>query len=109
MHSNHFGKAVIPTTTAYSRSQLSPDLDELPDNAEALTSVQAATMTSGAIGYRKFNIIEGYKIMSIIAMSDNSHPPFCASVLNDKMWRSELLQMQIMARLTWQVSSRTKI
>lgn len=22
--------------------------------------------------------------MSIIAMSDNSHPPFCASVLNDK-------------------------
>lgn len=84
VHSNHFGKAVIPTATAYSRSQLSLELDELPDNAEALTSVQAATLTSGAIGYRKFNIVEGYKIMSIIAMSDNSHPPFGASVLNDK-------------------------
>ena len=77
---NSPGPAVIPTATAYSRGQLSLDLDAMPDNAEALTSVQQATLTSGAIGYRKFNVVEGYKIMGIIAMNDNTYPPFGASV-----------------------------
>ncbi|MFW0851999.1 fimbria/pilus outer membrane usher protein [Morganella morganii] len=84
VRTNAFGKAIIPTATAYSRGQLSLDLDAMPDNAEALTSVQQATLTSGAIGYRKFNVVEGYKIMGIIAMNDNTHPPFGASVMNDK-------------------------
>lgn len=84
VRTNAFGKAIIPTATAYSRGQLSLDLDAMPDNAEALTSVQQATLTSGAIGYRKFNVVEGYKIMGIIAMNDNTHPSFGASVMNDK-------------------------
>lgn len=56
----------------------------MPDNAEALTSVQQATLTSGVIGYRKFSVAENYKIMGIITMNDNTHPPSGASVMNDK-------------------------
>ncbi|EOI7707127.1 FimD/PapC C-terminal domain-containing protein [Providencia vermicola] len=54
----------------------------MPDNAEAVQSTQYATLTEGAIGYRKFNVIEGQKILATITLADNSYPPFGASVTN---------------------------
>ncbi|EFB5742655.1 TPA: outer membrane usher protein [Escherichia coli] len=59
------------------------DLNKLPENAEATQSVVQATLTEGAIGYRKFAVISGQKAMAVLRLQDGSHPPFGAEVKND--------------------------
>ncbi|WP_368877831.1 fimbria/pilus outer membrane usher protein, partial [Providencia vermicola] len=76
VRTNKYGKAVITSVMDYNRNNLKIDLDKLPDNAEAVQSTQYATLTEGAIGYRKFNVIEGQKILATITLADNSYPPF---------------------------------
>ncbi|HBO21387.1 MAG TPA: fimbriae usher protein StfC [Providencia sp.] len=81
---NRYGKAVITSVMDYNRNNLKIDLKNVPDNAEAIQSTQYATLTEGAIGYRKFNVIQGEKLLGTISLADNSYPPFGASVVNDK-------------------------
>lgn len=79
---NAWGKAVIGDVSSYYRNRASIDLDKLGDNAEASNSVVQATLTEGAIGYRKFDVIAGAKAMAVIKLADGSEPPFGATVLN---------------------------
>ena len=79
---NRWGKAVVTDVNSYYRNKASIDLDQLGDNAEATTSVVQATLTEGAIGYRKFAVIAGEKAMAVIKLADGSEPPFGATVLN---------------------------
>ncbi|EMH4218120.1 outer membrane usher protein [Serratia marcescens] len=79
---NRWGKAVVADVNSYYRNKASIDLDKLGDNAEATTSVVQATLTEGAIGYRKFAVIAGEKAMAVIKLADGSEPPFGATVLN---------------------------
>ncbi|WP_276640557.1 outer membrane usher protein [Siccibacter turicensis] len=81
-NTNRFGKAVITDISNYSKNSLSLDINNMPDNAEAASSVAQATLTEGAIGYRKFSVITGLKAMAIIRLADGSFPPFGASVRN---------------------------
>ncbi|OKP49468.1 fimbrial assembly protein [Serratia marcescens] len=82
MATNRWGKAVVTDVNSYYRNRASIDLDQLSDNAEATRSVVQATLTEGAIGYRKFAVIAGEKAMAVIKLSDGSEPPFGATVLN---------------------------
>ncbi|PHM55481.1 outer membrane usher protein [Xenorhabdus hominickii] len=82
VHTNFFGKAVLVDVNNYFRNTANIDLDNLPDDVEALRSVQQATLTEGAIGYRKFQVMSGIKAMTIISLPDGSFPPFGASVMN---------------------------
>ncbi|WP_406902934.1 outer membrane usher protein [Serratia marcescens] len=82
--SNAWGKAVIGDVNSYYRNSASIDLNQLGDNAEASQSVVQATLTEGAIGYRKFDVISGGKAMAVIKLADGSEPPFGATVLNDR-------------------------
>ena len=82
--SNRFGKAVVSDVGSYHRNRVSIDLNALPDNAEAMSSVVQLTLTEGAIGYRKFDVISGEKAMAVIRLADGSTPPFGATVLNMK-------------------------
>lgn len=84
LHTNNFGKAVIADVSNYYRNSARIDLDKLGDDAEALTSVVQATLTEGAIGYRRFNVISGAKAMAIIKLADGSTPPFGAKVINSR-------------------------
>ncbi|MEL5640076.1 outer membrane usher protein [Serratia ureilytica] len=79
---NRWGKAVVTDINSYYRNKASIDLDKLGNNAEATTSVVQATLTEGAIGYRKFAVIAGEKAMAVIKLADGSEPPFGATVLN---------------------------
>jgi outer membrane usher protein FimD/PapC len=79
---NRFGKAVITDVSSYTRTQARIDLDALPDDAEADHSVVQATLTEGAIGYRKFDVISGEKGMVTVRLSDGTYPPFGALVEN---------------------------
>ena len=79
---NRFGKAVVADVNSYYRNKASIDLNKLGDNAEATRSVVQATLTEGAIGYRKFDVIAGEKAMAVITLPDNNTPPFGATVMN---------------------------
>ncbi|WP_047679076.1 MULTISPECIES: outer membrane usher protein [Xenorhabdus] len=82
VYTNHFGKAVLVDVNNYYRNTANIDLDKLPDDVEALRSVQLATLTEGAIGYRKFQVISGLKAMTTIRLPDGTFPPFGASIVN---------------------------
>jgi len=79
---NRWGKAVVTDVNNYYRSRASIDLNQLGENAEATKSVVQATLTEGAIGYRKFDVIAGEKAMAVIRLADGSTPPFGATVTN---------------------------
>lgn len=81
---NYFGKAVVADVSNYYRNQVSIDLNHLPDNADVTRSVTQATLTEGAIGYRRFDVIAGEKAMAILRLADGSTPPFGAVVRNSK-------------------------
>ncbi|CAG9406714.1 outer membrane usher protein [Providencia alcalifaciens] len=82
--SNRFGKAVISDVSSYYRNKAQIDLNKLPEDVDAQQSVVQATLTEGAVGYRSFFVISGQKIMTVIALSDGSHPPLGAQVTNHK-------------------------
>ncbi|MFI8416760.1 outer membrane usher protein [Serratia sp. NPDC078593] len=82
--SNRFGKVIVTDVNSYYRNTASIDLNNLGDNAEALGSVVQATLTEGAIGFRRFNVIAGEKAMAVIRLADGSTPPFGATVTNSR-------------------------
>ncbi|WP_439090265.1 outer membrane usher protein [Serratia bockelmannii] len=81
---NRFGKAVVTDVSSYYRNRVSIDVNKLPENAEATRSVVQATLTEGAIGYRRFEVIAGEKAMAVIRLADGTTPPFGATVKNSK-------------------------
>jgi outer membrane usher protein PapC len=80
---NYFGKAILPLGSDYMRSRVSVNIDDLPSNIEAKGSIQQITLTEGAIGYRKFNVSEGAKIIAKIMLKDGSFAPFGSTILNE--------------------------
>jgi outer membrane usher protein FimD/PapC len=82
--SNRFGKAVVADVNSYYRNQVSIDLNALGDNVEAINSVEQATLTEGAIGFRRFEVVAGEKAMAAIRLENGSSPPFGATVQNSK-------------------------
>ncbi|NIF33019.1 fimbria/pilus outer membrane usher protein [Enterobacter sp. Cy-643] len=82
---NIFGIAVEPSVPSYYRTSTRIDVNRLSDDVEMGGSpVAEAALTEGAIGYRRFNVLKGSKLVAIIALSDGSHPPFGASVRDEK-------------------------
>ncbi len=79
---NRFGKAVVTDVNSYYRNQASIELDSLADDVEATRSVTQATLTEGAIGYRRFDVIAGQKAMVVIRLDNQGTPPFGATVQN---------------------------
>ncbi|HEN3259121.1 TPA: outer membrane usher protein [Yersinia enterocolitica] len=83
IRTNQFGKAVVGDVNSYYRNRASIDIDNLADDVEARGTVAQVTLTEGAIGYRRFNVISGEKAMAMIRMADGTSPPFGATVLNE--------------------------
>lgn len=84
VESNAFGKAIVGDVSSYYRSKAQIDLNTLPDNVDAQQSVVQATLTEGAVGYRKFSVVAGQKAMTVLRLADGSYPPFGAQILNAK-------------------------
>lgn len=82
--SNMFGIAVEPNVASYYKTSTAVDVNRLPDDIETSGSpITEAALTEGAIGYRRFNIIQGAKISAVIAFKDGTHPPFGATIYDD--------------------------
>jgi len=99
-YTNRFGKAVISDISSYYRSTYEIDINKLPDNVETTRSVVQGTFTEGAIGYRKFGVVPGYKAMTTIAMAEGGTPPFGAIVINKNKVQSGIISDSGSAWLT---------
>lgn len=88
---NAFGKAVTTDVNSYYRNEASIDLNALGDNVEATQSVEEATLTEGAIGYRRFEVVAGMKAMASIHLPDGTTPPFGATVTDDKQHETGII------------------
>ncbi|ECG8591285.1 outer membrane usher protein [Salmonella enterica subsp. salamae] len=84
VYTNDFGKAVITDVNDYYRNLVKIDITQLPENAEAIQSVAQATLTEGAIGYRRMEVLNGQKAMASIHLSNGDTPPFGAEVYNSR-------------------------
>ncbi|MFP2504991.1 fimbria/pilus outer membrane usher protein [Buttiauxella gaviniae] len=81
---NAKGLAVISGVSSYNRTYASVELAGLGDQVDAVNSVVQVTLTEGAIGYRKMEVIDGHKGLANIRMQDGKMPPFGATVLTAK-------------------------
>lgn len=82
---NLFGFAVVSDVASYYRNSTSIDVNRLPDDVEAAGSpIVESALTEGAIGYHKFEVLKGAKVVAILRMADGSHPPFGATILSAK-------------------------
>ncbi len=84
-NTNAFGIAVMPSVPSYYRSSVSIDVDRLPDDIEMGDApVVEAALTEGAIGFRRIDVLKGAKVVAILGMRNGSHPPFVATIFNEK-------------------------
>lgn len=77
---NVFGKAVLTGLGSYWRNSVGVDVNTLGDDMEVSHPVTELTMTEGAIGYRKVDVLRGRKLMAVIKFADGSSPAFGAVV-----------------------------
>lgn len=83
VRTNLFGKAVIPNVVSYTDSVTQIDINHLDDDVDAPGAVVEGTLTEGAIGYRKMNVVKGQKMLATITVNnDQEQPPFGAVVTN---------------------------
>ncbi|ECJ4462102.1 fimbria/pilus outer membrane usher protein [Salmonella enterica] len=82
--SNQWGIGVITNVSSYYKKTARINMNNMPENMEAQKSVVEATLTDGAIGYRRFGILKGEQSFVILRMADNSYPPFGAIILDKK-------------------------
>ncbi|WP_337263551.1 MULTISPECIES: fimbria/pilus outer membrane usher protein [unclassified Serratia (in: enterobacteria)] len=83
-YSNGLGLAVISDITSYYNTDTRIDVNRLADDVEATRAVVQGTLTEGAIGYRRFEVVKGSKLLAVIKLADGSEPPFGATVLNQQ-------------------------
>jgi outer membrane usher protein FimD/PapC len=84
VRTDRFGQAVLADVNSYYRNQVSVDLNLLPEGADVAQSVKQGTLTEGAIGYRRFEVLAGASGMATLRLADHSTPPFGALVLNSR-------------------------
>ena len=84
VRSNRFGKAVVADVSNYYRNRISIDVNAMPDNAEVMGSVVQRTLTEGAIGHGRFDVVSGSKAMAVLRLANGEIPPFGATVKNLK-------------------------
>jgi len=83
-NSNYFGKVVVTDVSNYTRNSIKVDINKLPKNAEVTDSVLQASLTEGAIGYRKLNVVSGQKKLITLSFDDGSFVPFGTPVMNNQ-------------------------
>lgn len=91
IYTNRLGYAVITDVNSYYRNTLSINVNDLNDETEALSSVTRTTLTQGAIGYRKFDVLAGHKAMAVIELAQGGFPPFGATIKNEKQQTTGLI------------------
>ncbi|WP_310504043.1 fimbria/pilus outer membrane usher protein [Pantoea sp. B623] len=80
---NPWGKGVLTNQSSYYRLHTSIDVNHLPSGVEIFRPVNDTTLTEGAIGYHRFDVLKGWKGMIAIKRAGKLPPPFGASVQDE--------------------------
>ncbi|MCK7347721.1 fimbria/pilus outer membrane usher protein [Enterobacter kobei] len=81
--SNIFGKAVLADLNSYMKSNAGIEVEKLKSDVDVSQPLTQLTLTEGAIGYRKMNVVAGKKMMATVELADGSKPPFGADVMRE--------------------------
>lgn len=81
-HSNRFGIAVVPDIVSYNSFDTRIDVDAMAEDIAATKAIVTSTLTEGAIGYQRFAVAQGEKMMGLLRLADGSAPPFGAEIFN---------------------------
>ncbi|WP_447836247.1 fimbria/pilus outer membrane usher protein [Aeromonas salmonicida] len=82
---NGQGVAVVTGTSSYQRARTSIDVNRLGEEIEPIGSpILMGTLTEGAIGYHRFDMLVGSKRMVVLQHHDGTRLPFAAEVFNEK-------------------------
>lgn len=79
---NSQGVAVVPDVVSYNSFDTRIDVDALDEDIEASKAISTTTLTEGAIGYQRFAVAQGEKMMALIRLADGSFPPFGSEIVN---------------------------
>ena len=79
---NMFGIGVVPDIVSYSNFDTRIDVDSLSENIEVNQAIATSTYTEGAIGYEKFAVAQGKRMLAQVRLSDGQPPPFGTEVFN---------------------------
>lgn len=82
-HSNLLGTAVVTGLTSYWRNSTGINVDAMSDDMEASHPITQLTLTEGAIGYRKLDVMQGRKMFAVLKFADGSSPPFGSIIYRD--------------------------
>lgn len=84
-HTNRYGKAVLADVSSYYRNQTNIVVDKLSDEVDVIGNpVRSVTLTEGAIGYQKFDMLSGSKRMLQLKRANGKYVPMAATVYNRK-------------------------
>lgn len=83
IHSNVFGKAVVADVNSYWRGSAGVNVNALGADMDVSHPLTQFTLTEGAIGYRKLDVMSGRKMMAMIKFADGSSPAFGSTVMRD--------------------------
>ena len=78
---NWAGISVVPDIVSYYSFDTRIDVDKLKNNVDTNKAIATSTLTEGAIGYQRFDVAEGEKLIATIRYNDTV-PPFGADVTN---------------------------
>lgn len=81
---NAFGIGVVSGINSYWRNAIGVDVNALGDDMEVGHPLTELTLTEGAIGYRKIDVLKGHKMMAVVRLADGSSPAFGATVWRGK-------------------------
>lgn len=82
---NQLGMAVLADVSSYYRTHTNIAVDELSDDVEVIGNpVRSVTLTEGAIGYQKFDMLNGSKRMMQIKRINSKYVPMAATIYNSK-------------------------
>ena len=80
---NAFGVGVLNNVNSYWRNAVGVDVNALSDDMEVSHPLTELTLTAGAIGYRKIDVMKGRKLMAVVKFADGSSPAFGATIWRD--------------------------
>lgn len=79
---NRFGVAVVNGVSSYRESNVTVDVNSLPDGVEVSDAIISQVLTEGAIGYARVGATHGEQVLGHVQLADGSHPPLGAMVLS---------------------------
>ena len=101
VRTNRYGKAVLVDIASYNRAQTKISVDELNDDVDLIGSpVRSASLTEGAIGYQKFEMLSGGKRMVQLKQPSGKYVPMAATVYNHKQQQVGMVADDGMVYLT---------